>query len=688
MAAQEQIYRPSAQLGSAAALPGASAEAFGAGVGGAIAQVGSELEGSQLRAMRAEKQRQQESANAQAGLGAAQLSIDLTKDAETARDDAPLDGAGHVERVANAADARIGQFLESIPDQKVRQRWAVQAAQMRSNLVNDEDGWARGRRVEAIGTNVKEAGRLWDNQLQGNPDPQAFEQSLTAVDTLLAGVDAPAPIKDKLGREEKANRASNYLEGLIEKDPVAAKATIKSGVMDLWLDPKDKRRLLDASDTEIRVADADARRRDTQAAEQVRADASDISSKIGQGVLVPDEQVAAVVGRAQALEDRYPAMKGVADGLQYDLGKLKYSRLTDKWTSAEWNAHINPLAAKVAGGKASEDEQRELKILQELRPAKEARFKNDPDGFASASGMAPPQVDLGNPQAGDVQARKSWARAFARTGSLLEPPYLSKDQLQLYRDRAAQGPVAQFDVAAELKGTWGDAAPSIVRQIGGPAKGEMTVMLGLNPAIAQRYQRGQEALDKKAVEINDDAARQAWGVYARGVPADLQPAVFDAARKIAAGWMLEKGFSKPPSNFDEVFRSALQYAAGRTGDVHDFNAPGGLAEFNGRYAWLPGDMTSNDFLGRVARAQPQDWVNAAVDAKGNAVKSVPHYLGPDGKPKPYTKGDALRFNKGTLQTVDQGIYHLVDPLGHVVVDERGLPWTFDVRRLPRGHFGR
>jgi hypothetical protein len=227
-----------------------------------------------------------------------------------------------------------------------------------------------------------------------------------------------------------------------------------------------------------------------------------------------------------------------------------------------------------------------------------------------------------------------------------------------------------------------DAAPSIVRQIGGPAKGDMQLMLGLDPAIAQRYSRGRAALDKKAVDVNEDVARQVYGAYVRGVPSDLQGPVFDAARNIAAGWMLEKGFTKPPANFDDVFRAALQYAAGRTGDVRDGNAPGGMANVNGRYAWLPGDMSTNDLLTRFARAQPQDWVNAAVDQHGNPVKSVPHYIGPDGKPKPYTKGDALNFSKGTLQTLDQGLYHLVDRLGHTVVDERGQPWTFDARRLP------
>jgi hypothetical protein len=50
-----------------------------------------------------------------------------------------------------------------------------------------------------------------------------------------------------------------------------------------------------------------------------------------------------------------------------------------------------------------------------------------------------------------------------------------------------------------------------VRQIGGEPKGDMLIMLGLNPRMAQVYRQGAEALSKKAVKFNDDAARARCG---------------------------------------------------------------------------------------------------------------------------------------------------------------------------------
>jgi hypothetical protein len=684
MAVQEQIYQPAEGLGSAAALPQTGPGAFGAGVGAAIEQAGGELHDSQMRAMRAERERQAQSELSEKGAEYAKLVGNYKIDTQGLEDTSAPDGAGHVDNVRNLGDQRFGEFLGSIQSRQVREHFAALAAGVQSEAVVDADAFSRGKRLKNIGDTQQEATDNWAAQVMLHPEPSGLADAVKERSSTIAALDAPDDVKHKLLKQSLDTVEYAYGQGLTRGDPQAAKAVFESGLL-THLTPEHRLALLNANETDLRIADADARRQLAQQAAQVRVDAQALTAKIGQGVLVGDDELAGVVKRAQALAAADPGLANVAETLQYDEGKLKYSRLSDKWTSAEWDQAINPLAAKVARGKASEDEQRELKILTELRPAKEARFKSDPDGFSAASGIPAPQVDLTAPDAGTVEARKSWARAFARNGGLVEPPYLNKDQLTEYRQSAAQGPVAEFEIAEDVKQTWGDAAPSVVRQIGGPGAADMKIMLGLNPAIAQRYKRGQQALDKKAVELNDDVGRQVFGGYVRGLPSDLQAPLFDAARKIAAGWMLDKGFTKAPANYDQVFGAALQYAAGRTGDVNDFNSPGGLAELNGRYAWLPADMTSNDFLRRVARAGPGDWVHAATDSQGNPVKSVPHYIGPDGRPKPYTKGDALRFSKGTLQSLDAGLYHLVDPMGHTVVDERGQPWTFDVRRLPRSH---
>jgi hypothetical protein len=687
---QQGIAAP-VDVPAATPLPMRSPSSFGADVGAGLEQLGGQLQQDQVRAKTLGAKRQYEVDASAAGVAAANATLGASEDIDRIREEAAPGAAGHVEAVTKAVDDRFGEVLSSIQNPALRSQFAEDLARTRARLIGDESGWAAGQKVAYQVTNVKETSQTLGNAVLQRPDDGTFNDSLRMLATTIGNQGLSADKSEQLFRDQAQSVAEARAKGLILGDPAQGSGPEKA--LD-WLGgdqaatylPADKRaELISEAETALRVQAADQRRQTALTTEQWRAAVTAATTDVSRGVLLPDDQLQGLIQRGQSLQASDPTgqVRNTLDQLQYDEGKLKLSRVTDKWTSAEWDHAINPLAAKVAQGKASEDEQRTLKIYQELRPAKQAQIANDPDSKSSATGIVPPQVDLTAPDPGTVQARKSWAEGFARTYRLVEPPYLNKDQLADYRQRVGQGPVAQFEAAQEIKATWGDAAPSIVRQIGGAAAPDMKIMLGLNPAIAQRFSRGQDALDKKAVELDDNVARQVFGTYARGLPSDLQTAVFDAARKIAAGWMLEKGFTKAPANFPQVFQAALQYAAGRGGDVNDFNSPGGLAELNGRYAWLPADMSSNDFLRRVARAQPQDWVNAATDAHGNPVKSVPHYIGPDGKPKPYKVGDALRFSKGTLQTLDTGLYHLVDPLGHTVVDERGKPWTFDVRRLPR-----
>jgi hypothetical protein len=682
---KEQIYRGSGEVSPAAALPQSSPQAFGAGIGDAVAGAGSEVYGAAMRAQEVERNRQRNAETSQAGVDFANATSDASIWINQAREQAPPGAPGYTDAVRKELKARADAFLETIKDPRVRERYAPEVASWQGRLLEEEDGWARGRRIEHIGKNFRDATNSWANQLTVTGNEDVLATALKERETTVGGLGVGEAISGPLLEEARRGLVSSYYEGKIEQDPASAVAllTAKENPVNAYLKADDLRRLKDRADTEVRVRLADANRIRSQAEAQVREDVGEYKQRIDRGELPSDEETTKLATRAQTL-----GLTNLVDDIGYSSGKLKMSRLTDKWTSAEWEQNINGLAAKVAQNKASAEEQQELRILQELRPAKEARFKGDPDGYAAASGMPPPQVDLANPDPGTIQARKSWAKSFARTGGLVEPPYLSKDQLQVYRDRASQGAVGQLEVAAELRNTWGlDAAPSIVRQIGGEAKGQMLVMLGLNDRMAQVYRRGNEALDKKAVKLDDKIISQTWQQYLPGVPADVAPALLDTARKITAGWMLEQGKTEPTADFGQVFRQALHRAGGMLGSANEGSATGGFVNWNGRFAWLPTDMARSDFQGRLSRALGADWIRAAVDASGNPTNAVPHHLGPDGRLKPYTKGEALRFGRGSLVTVAPGIYRLVDPAGGTVVDQNGSPWQFDVRRLPRGHFG-
>jgi hypothetical protein len=109
-----------------------------------------------------------------------------------------------------------------------------------------------------------------------------------------------------------------------------------------------------------------------------------------------------------------------------------------------------------------------------------------------------------------------------------------------------------------------------------------------------------------------------WADYANAVPPDVRPALFDAARNIAAGWMNEQGKTEPTADFAEVMRQAVHRAGGMLGSAGEGSATGGFVRWNGRYAWLPPEMSRTDFQSRISRASPREWVNAAVDAGGQS----------------------------------------------------------------------
>ncbi len=681
MAAREEIYRGGGQVSRATPIPMASDDAFAAtAIGRGMAQLGGELHQAKVRSIAIERQREEEAETARAGAELATMAGEMQVRVNELREGAQPGGEGHVEAVRSALRERGEALLGSIKSERVRERFAPRIAEITAGTVADEDGWARGRRLEDFKNNVGRAGDTWANTLQTNPDPKLLEHALEERKTTITGFGYGEAITRPLLEEEQSKLAEAYLNGLAEKDPVAAAAVVTSGVLNDYLTPRQLKTLKDGIDTEVRIAAADARRQQAQDEAQLRTDISEMLQRINdRGELPDDKDVDALISRATAL-----GLTERIDDLRYARGKLKLSRETDKWTPREWAEQVDPLAAKVAKGTATAEEQMTLKILQELRGPKETRFRDRPREAAAAAGMSVAQVDIANYNGADVAATARWAESFAATSRLAEPPYLNRDQLRAYRDRAAQGPVAQLEVAAELKQWWGPKrAASIIRQMGGEDSAEMQLMLGLHSRMGQAYRRGIEALGKKLVTLDDGAARQVWQRYAPAVPEDLRPAMFSIARGIAAGWAAEQGRAElPEEQAAEIFGQALHRAAGMLGSTHGGNATGGFANWNGRFVWLPQDMSRRDFATRIARADPQAWVRAASDARGNPTGAVPHYRGSDGKPKPYTRGAAAQFKGFTFgATGIPGVYRLLGRDGRPAVDARGGPWQFDIRRL-------
>jgi hypothetical protein len=206
-----------------------------------------------------------------------------------------------------------------------------------------------------------------------------------------------------------------------------------------------------------------------------------------------------------------------------------------------------------------------------------------------------------------VQKRVTWARAYAQSAGMQNVPYLSNDELKVFSDRVKQGPAGQLDATAQLRHAFGGTvAASIVKQID-PEQQRPSAHGRDARSRAQLYKRGVEALTQQdgSPGLERPGRRPGRRASSRGSVrqvsrarsrSTMQGAVRNAARNITAGTAAEFGKSNPTG--DELlatFNQAMQRAGGRSGVATDWNAPGGFAEHNGRYVWLPQTMSSNDF---------------------------------------------------------------------------------------------
>jgi hypothetical protein len=184
----------------------------------------------------------------------------------------------------------------------VRQRWSAQAAEMRANLVGDEDGWARGRRIEAVGTNVREAGGCGTTSCR-QPGPARARSSAQVRRHDARRLRRCRRTSRTSSAARRKRAALNYGHGLIEKDPAAAGShDCRAASLDQWITPEQNKALVNEAQTNVRIADADARRHQAQVKQQVREDVTEFKQRSTAASCRATKEFAQLtVGRAQAL---------------------------------------------------------------------------------------------------------------------------------------------------------------------------------------------------------------------------------------------------------------------------------------------------------------------------------------------------------------------------------------------------
>jgi hypothetical protein len=672
-------YRP--QLSAdPTALPGSSPEAFGAPLARGLEDAGAAID----RTLHRLREQHRDNEAAAAGAELAQVSQELDKTSIDARTTAAAGGAGHTEGIMKAFDTRSTDALAKIRDPKIREAFTARYADLKENLFGREYGWEAAARVAKLGDDYDHMTDTLANGQAAHPDIGGLQVSFNTIDSTVHAMQIGDDTKEKLAREGKRKVAIAFANRLQDDHPemlVGDQAKGVAGLLDRpefnkYLEPDDLKALRSGAHVEIRRSEAEARAARSREEAAAREEISLIGKRTGAGDFSVSD---AEFDHAAALAKTYD-LKGPA----FDLANWKDQRDVNREyrTASPTQIHTDINALEAKGDKRSPNENLRLEHLKAVAPSLISTFNNDPYAAAAAGGHPAPELDPTD--AKSVQGRVTWAISYARSAGLVNVPYLNPDETKTLRDEATTGPTGQLSVAAQLHGTFGVAiGGEIARQID-PNNKDLQLMVGLHPTMGATYRRGVEALKAGTVKLGADGLdsqadaerlRSAFADYMPAIPVDMQPAVLNAAKAIEAGIAAEHGRNQLTGDeLETFFRAAVQRAGGRSGVVTDYNAPGGFALWNGRYAWLPQTVSSNDFIRKISRAGDAAWLKAGGGA--------PYYLGTDGKLAKMSDKQIAHFKEYGLETVNPGLYRLVGPDGGHVVDAKGQPWQFDIRQLP------
>lgn len=635
---------------------GASPDAFGAGVGRGIEEIGAAVEQRQ----KLEKRQERDNEATTAGVGMAGVMGETTTDVQDMRDSAAAGAGGHTEAVTSRLDQRLEMFLGTIKDERVRNAYRERAAEYRARVIGEEDGWARGQAVEHRVLNIDRQGTELANQQAAKPTPDGLADSLATIGTTVGMLDLPGNTKEKVVREQQRKVAVAWGNAMQTTDHVGLLKVLEAGSLSPYLEPEDIDRLRSGAIVEGRRAEAAQKAVQAQGEAQAREQLRLFNARISAGDQPSDAEFEA--NRKLAETWKLPVE-------EFNLGvsqsRVLINRETRDWTPQQFASTINDLRAK--GDKRTPQENIQLSQLEQIQGSRVAEFNNDPQGHAARIGNPAPAIDLANPNRQQLAGRVAWAQGYAKANGMVNPPYLSDLEMKPFRDRAAQGPAGRLEVAQQLRGMFGAGIASRIVQQMNPNDRGLMLAVGLPATTANNYTRGIDALGRNKALSDAPQEQEIFTEVAPAIPQALRTPVFEAARAIAAG--LTDGAHGDKFN-EDTYRTALHLAMGAT--QGNGGLAGGIGYWHDAPVWLAPGVTQGDLERRVARATPRQLVDAS------AYKTAPHYW-TDGKLGRALTASEVRSMQ--FETVRPGVYRVRGPIGGYLVDAKGRPWELDTGKL-------
>lgn len=573
------------------ALPTATPEDYGAGIGDALSGAGQVAGEIAIRGAKLEAEREydRQATAAMVDWAKAQEVYSLADNEARSAPSAP-GAAGHAKLMSERAEKTAAEFLATISHAGLRGRYSGQVEEWLAGQVVSADAFERGQTAKLQATQGDTASDILANKAAGEP----FEKYMQ---TLQGWLKAPSPIgvpQDAWGVIVREGAQKILISGLRGEEPERRRAVLDSHALDEWLTPEQVNALGNEADSDIRrkqiEAEAAARAAKAEDVEYV----DDVLDRINRGYPVADEDYAEAMMRAT----RSGLEKRVRDLNDAHVGK----QVNKEWanaTPAQMDARIKVIDAELAkaGDKGNPALVAERAALDKLLTERRKQVASDPLAAGAAMGISVAPVDWSDPSS--VAARRKAADATARAMGVPAKYLTDEEATQLAAN--IDTPDGRATVARMLRG-FGPAAERAARQVE-PDDPLFAYSMALRPEVQAAIYRGQALKGEQSIPAEE--FREAWrdetGAAMQGMPAAFRETAFEATKMIYRNIATKRGLD----SFDRVlFRGALREALGGVASGNAAARRGGVGEWNGAKIMLPPDMSQAQFDARLGGWKP------------------------------------------------------------------------------------
>ena len=395
-------------------------------------------------------------------------------------------------------------------------------------------------------------------------------------DAMAEGVLADPVARQKLAQDGRIRIDTGYLSGWMRRDPYAAREALDSERFGYL---PNRERLVDEANTLIHVREVQVEKARIEADREQRKVEDTLLKQVGDGVVVPADQLQQAAAAASARGDTPKAYE------------LKTALVRNNVIRVYGNADPAQITARI--GQIEADP--EWRTKPDMVAAHDELARVQDRQRAAEPNYAP--LDFANPQAiaQRVASASDWARSHS--GKMV---LLSKDQAAELRSVAATGPNGKAQVAEQLSRFSGPEALTAAAQVD-PGDKTLASAIRLPASLRTQVFEGEALLSKKVVQLPHQKLSERWGEMGQqalaSAPAELQGMALDVASNLYAFRAARKGLGK--DEFDQALWDGV------VNEAVSISGWGGVGRYRGRGLLLPRGMSQPEFEERVRWLPPQ-----------------------------------------------------------------------------------